>query len=225
MATVKDVMVLRLLCHLAWLRDLVGTGSKQRTLGWARRVYNSAAHLQFRFVYPHQPQDRVAEPSQLLLAKVIENVVDAASDAIEPLPPVSRSHARWQSSRSTMSSFTVAIGITLGAVKTQPHHLRRIPLGSEPAKRESGSREDVDRIGAPHSRIGTAPCFVVAGPLELITVHIRLLGEAVEGVVPRQRMPPLVQNRLDRSLLIQPIVEPNNEPRRPPDALSQRRRR
>jgi hypothetical protein len=85
MATVKDDMVLRLLCHLAWLRDLVGTGSKQSTLGWARRVYNSAAHLQFRFVYPHQPQDRVAEPSRPVLAKAIETVVGAASEAVEPL--------------------------------------------------------------------------------------------------------------------------------------------
>lgn len=85
MAAVKDDTVLRLLCHLAWLRDIVGTGSKQRTLGWARRVYNSAAHLQFRFVYPHQSQDRVAEPSQPLLAKAIETVVGAASGAVEPL--------------------------------------------------------------------------------------------------------------------------------------------
>lgn len=85
MAPVKDDTVLRLLCHLAWLRDIVGTGSKQRTLGWARRVYNSAAHLQFRFVYPHQSQDRVAESSQPVLAKAIETVVGAASDAIEPL--------------------------------------------------------------------------------------------------------------------------------------------
>lgn len=85
MAIAKDDTVLRLLCHLAWLRELVGTGSKQSTLGWARRVYNSAAHLQFRFVYPRQPQDRVAEPSRPVLAKAIEKVVAAASDAIEPL--------------------------------------------------------------------------------------------------------------------------------------------
>jgi hypothetical protein len=85
MATAKDDTVLRLLCHLAWLRDIVGSGPNQRTLGWARRVYNSAAHLQFRFVYPHQSQDRVAEPSQPLLAKAIESVVDAAADAVEPL--------------------------------------------------------------------------------------------------------------------------------------------
>jgi hypothetical protein len=85
MAMAKDDTVLRLLCHLAWLRDLVGTGSKHRTLGWARRVYNSAAHLQFRFVYPHQPRDRVAESSRPILAEAIETVVGAASDAIEPL--------------------------------------------------------------------------------------------------------------------------------------------
>lgn len=85
MVTAKDDTVLRLLCHLAWLRELVGTGSKQSTLRWAHRVYNSAAHLQFRFVYPHQPQDRVAEPSRPVLAKAIETVVAAASDAIEPL--------------------------------------------------------------------------------------------------------------------------------------------
>ena len=85
MAIEKDDTVLRLLCHLAWLRDLVGTGSNQSTLGWARRIYNSAAHLQFRFVYPHQPRDRVAESSRPVLAKAIETVVGAASDAIEPL--------------------------------------------------------------------------------------------------------------------------------------------
>lgn len=85
MAVVKDDVVLRLLCHLAWLRDTGGTSSKQRTLGWARRVYNSATHLQFRFVYPHQSQDRVIESDGARLAEAIEAVVDAASDAIEPL--------------------------------------------------------------------------------------------------------------------------------------------
>lgn len=85
MAVVKDYMVLRLLCHLAWLRDLVSTGSQQRTLGWVRRVYNSATHLQFRFVYPHQSQDRITESAQTILAKTIETVVGAASEAIEPL--------------------------------------------------------------------------------------------------------------------------------------------
>ncbi|MEI6637534.1 MAG: hypothetical protein WCO99_13270 [Planctomycetota bacterium] len=85
MAVLKDDMVLRLLCHLAWLRDTGGSGSKQRTLAWARRVYNSATHLQFRFVYPHRSQDRVIEFAQPLLAKAIEAVVDAASDAIKPL--------------------------------------------------------------------------------------------------------------------------------------------
>ena len=81
MAVLKDDMVLRLLCHLAWLRDTSGSGSKQRTLAWARRVYNSATHLQFRFVYPHRSQDRVIESAQPLLAKAIEAVVDAASEA------------------------------------------------------------------------------------------------------------------------------------------------
>ncbi|MFM8703117.1 MAG: hypothetical protein ACKOHG_04495, partial [Planctomycetia bacterium] len=81
MAIAKDDTVLRLLCHLAWLRDLGGTGSNQSTLGWARRIYNSAAHLQFRFVYPQQSQDRVAESSRPLLAKTIEAVVSDASEA------------------------------------------------------------------------------------------------------------------------------------------------
>jgi len=85
MATVKDDMVLRLLCHLAWLRDTGGSGSKQSTLGWTRRVYNSTIHLQFRFVYPHQSHDRVAEPAQQPLAKALEAVVVAASEAVEPL--------------------------------------------------------------------------------------------------------------------------------------------
>ena len=85
MAVLKDDMVLRLLCHLAWLRDTGGSGSKQRTLAWARRVYNSATYLQFRFVYPHQSLDRVIESDGARLAEAIEAVVDAASDAIEPL--------------------------------------------------------------------------------------------------------------------------------------------
>jgi hypothetical protein len=85
MAAVTDDVVLRLLCHLAWLRDMVGGSSKQSSLKWARRVYNAAAHLQFRFVYPHQPHDRVAESAQPLLAKTIEAVVDVASETIEPL--------------------------------------------------------------------------------------------------------------------------------------------
>lgn len=85
MASVKDDVVLRLLCHLAWLREIVGSGSGRGDLGWARRIYNSAVHLQFRFVYPHQSQDRVAEYAQPLLAKTIEAVVSIASEAIEPL--------------------------------------------------------------------------------------------------------------------------------------------
>jgi hypothetical protein len=85
MAAVKDNTVLRLLCHLAWLRDTGGSGSKQRTLAWARRVYNSATHLQFRFVYPHQSQDRVAGPAQPPLAKALEALVVTASSAVEPL--------------------------------------------------------------------------------------------------------------------------------------------
>jgi len=85
MAVPKDDTVFRLLCHLAWLRDIVGRGSKRSTLEWGRRVYNSATHLQFRFVYPHQSQDRVAKSDQPLLAKAIEDVVNAASEAIKPL--------------------------------------------------------------------------------------------------------------------------------------------
>ena len=85
MADPKDDTVFRLLCHLAWLRDIVGRGSKRSTLGWARRVYNSATHLQFRFVYPHRSQDRVTESAQTMLAEAIETVVGAASEAIEPL--------------------------------------------------------------------------------------------------------------------------------------------
>ena len=85
MADPKDDTVFRLLCHLAWLRDIVGRGSKRSTLGWARRVYNSATHLQFRFVYPHRSQDRVTESAQTMLAETIETVVGAASEAIEPL--------------------------------------------------------------------------------------------------------------------------------------------
>lgn len=85
MAAIEDNKVLRLLCHLAWLKDFADGDSKQRTLGWARRIYNSATHLQFRFVYPHRPLDRVDASSQPPLAKALEAVVAAADNAVEPL--------------------------------------------------------------------------------------------------------------------------------------------
>ena len=84
MAPPVDDTVSRLLSHLSWL---IGAGEDEepRTLGWARRIYNSATHLQFRLVYPHQPTDRVATADTPELAKAIEHLVDVASDAVVPL--------------------------------------------------------------------------------------------------------------------------------------------
>ena len=89
MASADDDKVFRLLCHLAWLRNYSQAHEKRWTLKWARRVYNSAVHLQFRFVYPHQPQDRVLGADQPLLAEDIERVVSLSADALRPI----RDHA------------------------------------------------------------------------------------------------------------------------------------
>ena len=89
MAAADDDKVFRLLCHLAWLRNYSQAHEKRWTLKWARRVYNSAVHLQFRFVYPHQPQDRVLGANQPLLAEAIERVVSLSADALRPI----RDHA------------------------------------------------------------------------------------------------------------------------------------
>lgn len=80
-----DNTLLRLLCHLAWLRDLATDASKRQTLDWARRVYNSATHLQFRFVYPCRPHERVNASHQQSLAKALEELVSTASKAVAPL--------------------------------------------------------------------------------------------------------------------------------------------
>jgi len=79
-----DDTVSHLLSHLSWLIGAT-EDEEPRTLGWARRIYNSATHLQFRFVYPHHPKDRVATANDLELATAIENLVDAASDVVAPL--------------------------------------------------------------------------------------------------------------------------------------------
>ena len=85
MAASGDDTVFRLLCHLAWLRADTQGDKEQQTLDWARKVYNSAVHLQFRFVYPHQPKDRVAAADQHALARAIEDVVSLSADAVSPM--------------------------------------------------------------------------------------------------------------------------------------------
>jgi hypothetical protein len=85
MAASGDNTVFRLLCHLAWLRTETPGDEKQQTLDWARRVYNSSVHLQFRFVYPHQPKDRVAAADQHTLARAIEDVVSLSADVVSPM--------------------------------------------------------------------------------------------------------------------------------------------
>lgn len=101
-ATTDDNTVQRLLCHLAWLRDTVRGSAKLRTLEWARRVYISATHLQFRFVYPIRSQDRVDTVSQASLAKALEAIVSAADLAVEPL----RSGARQAEANTRLDSHT-----------------------------------------------------------------------------------------------------------------------
>jgi len=85
MSASGDNTLFRLLCHLAWLRTQTPGDEKQQTLDWAWRVYNSAVHLQFRFVYPHQPKDRVAAADQHALARAIEDVVSLSADAVSPM--------------------------------------------------------------------------------------------------------------------------------------------
>lgn len=85
MAPAEDGMVLRLLSHLAWLKRAADQQSTGPTLEWARRVYNSSVHLQFRFVYPHSDRDRVAKSDQQPLAATIEAVVSTAAAAVDVL--------------------------------------------------------------------------------------------------------------------------------------------
>lgn len=83
MASAEDGVVLRLLSHLAWLNRADDQQSTGPTLEWARRVYNSSVHLQFRFVYPHSDKDRVAKKDQQPLAAAIEAVVSTAAEAVD----------------------------------------------------------------------------------------------------------------------------------------------
>lgn len=80
-----DDTVLRLLSHLAWLKRAAVELPTGPTLGWARRVYNSSVHLQFRFVYPHGDEDRVAKIDQQSLAAAIEAVVSTAAEVVNAL--------------------------------------------------------------------------------------------------------------------------------------------
>jgi len=84
MALFSGDRVHRLLCHLAWLRKLA-VNEKEQTLGWAYRVYNAATAVQWEFVYPAAVADSVTPPYVRMLAKAIEDVVDASSNAMEVL--------------------------------------------------------------------------------------------------------------------------------------------
>ncbi len=84
MASFSGDRVQRLLCHLAWLRKHAVDPASQ-TLGWAYRVYNTATAIQWEFVYPAAASEVVTPPFDRSLAKVIEDVVEASSRAVEVL--------------------------------------------------------------------------------------------------------------------------------------------
>jgi len=63
----------------------------------------------------------------------------------------------------------------------------------------------------------------MAGSLELHGVEAGRLGEPVERVVPRQRMRPLVAEGIGRLRLAHVLVEPDDEPLPPPNALPEDR--
>lgn len=84
MASFSGDRVHRLLCHLTWLRKLA-VDEKEQTLGWAYRVYNTTTAIQWEFVYPAVAADLVTPPYDRMLARAIEDVVEASSRAVEVL--------------------------------------------------------------------------------------------------------------------------------------------
>jgi hypothetical protein len=53
-------------------------------------------------------------------------------------------------------------------------------------------RENAADVGPPDSRVSTSPDLVVGGLLEIIVVHLGVLGQVVEDQVPRKSVSPFV---------------------------------
>lgn len=117
MASFSGDRVQRLLCHLAWLRKHAVDPASQ-TLGWAYRVYNTTTAIQWEFVYPAAAADLVTPPYDRMLARAIEDVVEASSSAMEVLRTDAGANATAQASvtPADVTSITTAVDSLLKAV-------------------------------------------------------------------------------------------------------------
>lgn len=117
MASFSGDRVHRLLCHLAWLRKHAVDPASQ-TLGWAYRVYNTTTAIQWEFVYPAVAADLVTPPYDRMLARAIEDVVEATSRAVEVLRTDTGGNATAQASvtPADVTSITTVIDSLLKAV-------------------------------------------------------------------------------------------------------------
>ena len=117
MASFSGDRVHRLLCHLTWLRKLA-VDEKEQTLGWAYRVYNTTTAIQWEFVYPAAAADLVTPPYDRMLARAIEDVVEASSRAVGVLRADTGGNATAQASvtPADVTSITTAIDSLLKAV-------------------------------------------------------------------------------------------------------------
>lgn len=80
-----DNAVLRLLCHLAWLRKQLVAGGGAATIGWAYHVYVTAVELQWKYTYPHHDSEIMTPPTSFDLPRALEQVVVSSSDALDVL--------------------------------------------------------------------------------------------------------------------------------------------
>lgn len=117
MASFSGDRVHRLLCHLAWLRKLA-VDENEQTLGWAYRVYNTTTAIQWEFVYPAAAADLVTPPYDHMLARAIEDVVEASSRAVGVLRTDTGGNATAQASvtPADVTSITTAIDSLLKVV-------------------------------------------------------------------------------------------------------------
>ncbi|MEI6257628.1 MAG: hypothetical protein WCQ77_13390 [Planctomycetota bacterium] len=98
----------RLLCHLASLRKLA-VDKKAQTLGWAYRVYNTATAIQWEFVYPSAAADVVTPPYDYILARAIEDVVEASSKGMEVLRTDAGAYASAQTPITPADAMSIVI--------------------------------------------------------------------------------------------------------------------
>lgn len=80
-----DNTLLRLLCHLAWLRKQLVTDGGVATIQWAYQVYTCAVELQWRYTYPHHDSEVMTPPTSFDFPRELEKVVARASDALDVL--------------------------------------------------------------------------------------------------------------------------------------------